>query len=164
VNTRSSPPDLISLLNDALARELQVSVQYMLQHAIGAGATATAARGTPAARRAKFVASHSMYWLPGATLKKVAIAEMRHAEAIAERIVQLGGAPTTQPAPITIGDTVEDMLGIDREQERSAIVLYQRIIEAAAGAADEATRSMFQRILKDEETHHRLFTEQLGEG
>ena len=30
--------DLVSLLNQALARELKASIQYMLQHTIGTGA------------------------------------------------------------------------------------------------------------------------------
>jgi bacterioferritin len=98
---------LLGLLNQAVARELQVSVQYMLQHAIGAG-QASAAAGKPAlTRQTKFVASHASVYMPGSSLKKVAIAEMRHAEAIAERVVMLGGEPTTQPAAITIGKTAK---------------------------------------------------------
>ena len=81
--------ELLDLLNKAIARELQVSVQYMLQHGVGAGIGASASGKTPLARQTRFVASHSMVWLPGATLKKVAITEMQHAEAIVERVVGL---------------------------------------------------------------------------
>jgi hypothetical protein len=35
MNTTPATPQLLGLLNQALARELQVSIQYMLQHAIG---------------------------------------------------------------------------------------------------------------------------------
>ena len=104
------------------------------------------------------------YFLPGNSLKKVAITETRHAEAIAERVVQLGGEPTTHPAPITLGETVEEMLELDREQERGAIELYRRIIQAAEQAGDEATQSLFQHILADEEKHHQTFASLLQEG
>ena len=65
---------LLDLLNKALARELQVSVQYMIQHAIGASQATKASGKTSSAKRLQFVASHSPYWLPGPSLKKIAIA------------------------------------------------------------------------------------------
>ena len=123
--------DLLALLNEAIARELQVCIQYMFQHAIGASQEASVSGKTPADKQRQFVASHSPYWLPGPTLKKIAIAEMRHAEAIAERVVLLGGEPTTQSAAITIGKTRAEMLESDREQERQAIELYGHIIDVA---------------------------------
>lgn len=149
--------DLIGLLNEALARELQVSVQYMLQHATEAGRMDKPTGKTLAAKQSKFVASHSYYMLPGVTLKKIAITEMRHAEAISERVVALGGRPTTQPAPIVTGETVMGMLEDDREQERGAIALYTRIIGKAEKAGDAETAGLFRRILTDEEGHHRVF-------
>ncbi|MBN1402687.1 MAG: ferritin [Anaerolineae bacterium] len=154
---------LMGLLNQAIARELQVSIQYMFQHSIGSGQTAAASGRTPSARRAKFVASHSPIFWPGATLRKVAIAEMRHAEAIVERVVHMGGEPTTQPGPITIGETAEEMLQNDREQEQEAIALYRQIIGVAQEEQDETTLMLFQRILSEEESHHRIFSELLAE-
>ena len=149
--------NLVNLLNQALARELQVSVQYMLQHAVGAS-QGLAGTGQPSMdKQNKFVASHSLYFLPGATLKKVAITEMRHAEAISERIVTLGGKPTTQPAKITLDMTAKAMLENDREQERSAIELYRSIIASAETEHDDITAGLFKSILKDEENHHKLF-------
>jgi bacterioferritin len=154
--------ELLKLLNQALARELQVCVQYMLQHAIGAGQSAPAAGKTPAAQRERFVATHASFWLPGASLKKVAITEMTHAEAIAERITTLGKEPTTQPDPITIGEGAQGMLEIDRQAEQGAIELYGRIIALAGTEQDDVTLKLFQRVLADEQKHHRLFSELLG--
>jgi bacterioferritin len=154
----------LSLLNRALARELQVSVQYMLQHAVEAAQQPARSEKTPAAIRSKFIGTQRMYFLPGLSLKKTAIAEMRHAEAIAERIVELGGEPTTQPTPITLGATALAMMEIDAEEERGAISLYQQIIDSAAQAGDEATRRLFQRILQDEEGHLKTFVSMLGAG
>jgi bacterioferritin len=153
---------LIPLLNTALARELQVSVQYMLQHAIGAGRALGPSGGTPPDRQTKFVASHALYFLPGWRLKKIAITEMRHAEAIAERIVLLGGEPTSQPESITIGASAREMLEIDRAAERIAIDLYTHIIGVARSASDETTMHLFEKILSNEEKHHHAFSDLLG--
>jgi len=156
-------PQLVNLLNKAIARELQVSIQYMFQRSIGAGQWSAVSGKTLSAKRHKFVASRAPYWLPIPSLKAVAITEMRHAEAIAERVVLLGGEPTTEPDPITLGNTAEEILENDREQERGAIQLYRQIIDVADKKGDEATKSLFQRILKDEEKHHRTFTDLLAE-
>ena len=149
---------ILKLLNQALARELQVSVQYMLQHAIGAGQSLAGSIQSPSEKKTKFVASHSMYFLPGTTLKKIAITEMRHAEAISERIVLLGGRPTTRPAKITMDQTIKGMLENDQEQERGAIELYKTIISLAEKEQDDQTAGLFKVILKDEEKHHQTFS------
>ena len=156
--------ELVNLLNQAIARELQVSIQYMFQHSMGAGLEALASGRTQAARRIKFVATRWPYFLPGESLKKTAITEMRHAEAIAEQVVRLGGEPTTQPAPITLGESAEEMLEIDREQERGAIRLYKQIIDVADRAHDGAIKSLFQRILAEEEKHYQIFSDLLASG
>jgi len=153
--------ELLALLNAATARELQVSIQYMFQHAIGAGQELSVSGKTRSAKRTNFVASHSAYWMPGATLKKIAIAEMRHAEAIAERVVHLGGEPTTQPEAVTIGRTPEEMLEKDRSQEQAAIELYERLVDVAEAQHDDVTARLFRKILLDEERHHRVFSELL---
>ena len=160
--TRGMTSDaLLALLNDALARELQVSVQYMMQHAIEAGHTAAAPARARPDKQSQFIGTHRPYFLPGNSLKKIAITEMRHAEAIAERIVLLGGEPVTQPAAITIGRTPQEMVAEDREQERGAIALYGRSLRRRAAPG---TRALFQRILADEDAHHRAFSDLLGQG
>ena len=88
---------------------------------------------------------------------------MRHAEAIVERVVRLGGEPTTQPDAITLGQTVREMLENDREQERGAIQLYRQIINVAEREHDDATRDLFQRISSEEGEHYRTFSKLLGE-
>ena len=156
-------PELLNLLNKSISREMQVSIQYMLQHSTW-NARLPATAGQTSAKQSKFVGSHSAVWLPGNSLKKIAITEMRHAEAVAERVVRLGGEPTTQPDPVIIGETLKEILEIDREQERGAIDLYREIIEVAEKAKDESTRDLFKRILSDEELHHRVFSRLLEEG
>ncbi len=156
------PTELLELLNQAIARELQVSIQYMLQHAIGTGQAGAASGKTQAAKQSKFLGSHFPYWLPGDRLKKIAITEMRHAESIAERVVSLGAEPATQPDAIELGKTTIEMLRTDRRLEQEAVQLYGRIIKVAESVGDDVTMKLFQRILSDEEEHHRIFSELLG--
>ena len=163
MSEEAPPAELLELLNQAIARELQVSIQYMLQHAIGTGQAAAAPGKTQAAKQSKFLGSHFPYWLPGDRLKKIAITEMRHAESVAERVVTLGGEPATQPETIELGTTALEMLRKDQQLEREAIELYGKIIQVAEAAGDEVTAKLFQRILSDEEGHHRVFSELLGD-
>jgi bacterioferritin len=154
-NSKASE-ELIDLLNDATAREMQVSVQYMLQHTLYGGVSRQ-----DETKGGKFVGSHQAIYLPGNSLKKIAITEMKHAEAIAERVVSLGAKPTTDIPPFEIGDTSREILDIDRRQEEGAIELYRRVIELAGKEGDRVTEELFVGILSDEEGHHRTFVELL---
>jgi bacterioferritin len=150
--------ELLTLLNKALARELQVSIQYMLQHTLLTGGKEhkTGAE-TSQSKQGKFIGSHSPLWLPGTSLKKIAVTEMRHAEAVAERIVSLEERPTTQPDTVVIGDSPTEMIGINRDAEEEAIRLYNQIIDLAKKQGDEVTTKLFQQILSDEENHLKIF-------
>jgi bacterioferritin len=129
--------ELLNLLNKAIAREMQVSVQYMWQHVQWIGV--------------KGFAVHDEF-------KSIAVAEMKHAEAIAERLFYLGGIPTTKPDPINVGKTLKEMVQQDIKDELSAIKMYKGIIEKARKEEDETTMFLFLNILKDEEEHHDTFT------
>ena len=133
---------LKELLNQAIARKLQVSIQYMWQHVLAKGLCSPAVRDI---------------------FKKIAVTEMKHAEAIAERLDYLGGKPTTQPAPITVGETLEEMIRIDLKAEEEAIALYRQIIEQAVSENDYVTEDLFRSILADEEEHHNEFQALLGQ-
>jgi bacterioferritin len=128
---------LLDLLNQAIARELQVSVQYMWQHVQWGGVKGFAVQSE---------------------LKSIAIAEMKHAEAIAERLFYLGGTPTTKPSPILVGTTLKEMIERDVEDEENAIKMYKQIVEMARKEGDETTNRLFREILQQEEDHHDTFT------
>jgi len=134
----------------------------MLQHAVGSGLGLAGSTQSSSDKQNNFVASHSPYFLPGVTLKKIAIAEMRHAEAISERIVQMGEKPTAQPANVTLDNTIPAVLENDREQENGAIELYKTIITLAGNEQDDLTVNLFKNILLDEERHHRTFSVLIG--
>ncbi len=134
---------LLDLLNQAIARELQVSIQYMWQHVLWKGVKGFAVKEE---------------------LKKIAIEEMKHAEAIAERLSYLGGKPTTKPNPIFVGDTLKEMIEQDKKDEEEAIELYKEIMKVAKEEGDEVTHRLFRKILADEEEHHDFFTSLLEGG
>ena len=150
--------ELFDLLNAALSRELEVSVQYMLQHTIWAGKASISKSKQKFSKPTKFVASHKLFFLPGTTLKKIAITEMRHAETIGERIIVLGGEIEEEVPSSKLGVSIWEILEIDRDQEKAAIELYKRIIEMAKKEGDETTAHLFKKILADEEGHHRTFS------
>jgi bacterioferritin len=128
---------LMDKLNEAIARELQATIQYMWQHVIIRGPFADAI---------------------GDPVKGIAIQEMKHAEDIAERLDYLGGVPTIKPTPIEISGEVKRILSADIKAEETAIKLYKEIIKIAAAEGDVVTKKLFEDILKDEEDHHNTFT------
>lgn len=129
--------ELLDLLNKAIARELQVSVQYIWQHVLWSGVQGYAVKGE---------------------LRQIAIVEMKHAEEIAERLAYFGGTPTTKPTPIFVGEGLKEMLEQDVKDEEGAIELYREVIATAERDNDIVTARMFQEILEDEEEHHDTFT------
>ena len=128
---------LLDRLNDAIAREMQVAVQYMWQHVQWGGVKGFAVKSE---------------------LQSIAVQEMKHAEAIAERLYYLGGIPTTKPTPIFVGTTLKEMINQDINDEAGAIILYKEIIEAAKKEGDVTTAFLFKGILQQEEDHHDTFT------
>ncbi|GAB6183782.1 ferritin-like domain-containing protein [Thermodesulfovibrio hydrogeniphilus] len=134
--------ELMEKLQKAVARELQVSIQYMWQHVMAKGIKAEPV---------------------SALLKQFAINEMLHAEKIAERISFYGGTPTTQPAPITIGKNLAEMLELDKKAEEEAVALYKEIIKLAEKEEDYVTRKLFEQILEEEELHLDKFSSLLEE-
>lgn len=132
---------LTEMLNKAIAREVQVSVQYMWQHVM--------AKGLESSEIAD-------------VLKDVAVAEMKHVEKIAERLFYFDVTPTTRPELIKVGGTLREMLESDAKAEEEAIDLYKAVIKQAASENDSTTRLLFEQILADEESHHDTFTTLLG--
>ena len=89
--------------------------------------------------------------------RKTAIAEMKHAERLAERLDYLNGVPTTKPDPIFVTGSLIEMLKQDEQDEERAISLYKQAIQVAAMEGDYTTRRMLEEILAEEETHINTF-------
>lgn len=139
---KKASKELLDMLNQAIAREIQVSVQYMWQHVLWTGIKGFAVKDV---------------------FKKFAIQEMKHAEAIAERLNYLGGVPTTHPTPIFVGSSLKEMIAQDKKDEEGAIALYKKIIDLSRKEGDEVTNRLFRGILADEEEHHDVFSTLLEE-
>jgi bacterioferritin len=128
--------ELIEILNQSIARELAVSIQYMWHHIMATGIQSAEVTDI---------------------FKEVAIEEMKHAEKFAERLDYLGGVPTTKPSPIITGGSVEKMLQDDMKAEEEAISLYKKGIKISSDNDDTTTRRIFEEILESEEDHHNTF-------
>ncbi len=100
--------ELKAMLNDAIARELQVSIQYMWQHVLWRGVKGFAVKDE---------------------FKQIAIAEMKHAEAIAERLFYLGGTPTTKPEPIILDEALPEQLRRDLADEEDHHDTFVSLLE-----------------------------------
>jgi bacterioferritin len=90
----------------------------------------------------------------GDFIKKQSIDEMKHAEQLIERILFLDDTPNlTQSIQLTVGKNVKAQLESDLALEISAVGLYNRAIQTARDNGDNASRELFDRLLKDEEEH-----------
>ena len=130
---------VLKLLNDSLATELVCVLRYRRHHFM--------ARGVHSESVVQAFLDHSN-------------AVQRHADQIAERIVQLGGAPDFGPdgllsrshAEYVEGDSLRSMIKEDLVAERIAIDSYRDIIQYL-GEDDPTTRRMMEGILAMEEQH-----------
>ncbi len=126
-------PRVIELLNEALRNELTAVNQYWLHYRL----------------------------LDNMGVKKLAeferhesIDEMKHADALAERILFLDGLPNFPLlGRLRIGQTVEEMLRADLELELEAVEQLKTAIAHCETVRDYASRDLFGRILANEEEH-----------
>lgn len=90
----------------------------------------------------------------GRFIKEQAIGEMRHAEILIERILFLEGVPGMgELMPLQVGQNVKEQLSNDLQLEYHAVGILNQAISDSAKAGDNASRELFEVILKDEEEH-----------
>jgi bacterioferritin len=148
-------PEFIDLLNRAVEREFQVSVQYFLQHA---KMEKIIKKEIPE----NILLDKTTYDAVGKILHEIAIQEMKHAAAIMERIYYLGGEATTKGGNPVVGDTISEFAKLGVKAEEEALVLYRKIIDSAAQLGDWETREMFEKIYSQEEEHLFKFQEYIA--
>ena len=153
-------PKVIEALNEALHEELTAILQYFLHSEM---------------------CENWHYDRLGEFIKKQSIGEMKHAEALVERILFLDGSPNlTRKIELTVGKNVKEQIESDLKLETDAVGMYNRAIETARQGSDNASRELFERLLKDEEEHvdfleaqvhqmkelgyERYLSQQIGEG
>jgi bacterioferritin len=126
-------PEIIELLNEVLTGELTAINQYFVH--------------------AKMCGNWGFTRLED-KIRDESIEEMKHAEALVERILFLEGAPNLQRlGNLMIGESVEEMFTSDLALERNALELLGRAITAAMEAGDTGSRELFEHILVSEEEH-----------
>ena len=136
---RGDRETVIRILNEALATEIVCVLRYKRHYYMASGLSAQA------------VADEFL---------QHANEEQVHADEIAARIVQLGGAPNFSPDGILSrshseyveGDSLVEMIREDLVAERVAIDSYRDMI-AYLGNDDPTTRRMLEGILAMEEEH-----------
>jgi bacterioferritin len=130
---------VIKVLNEALATEIVCVLRYKRHYFMASGI------------HAEGVAAEFL---------QHANDEQGHADQIAQRIVQLGGAPDFNPeglltrshAEYVEGETLNDMIKEDLVAERIAIDSYREMI-TYLGNDDPTSRRMLEGILAVEEEH-----------
>lgn len=131
--------DIVKLLNDSLATELVCILRYKRHHFTAAGLSSP--------KIAEEFMVHAQE-------------ETAHADAIAERIVQLGGEPDFNPkslmershADYDDSSDLKAMIKANLIAERVAIEAYSQMI-ALIGDKDSTTRRMLEGILSQEQEH-----------
>jgi bacterioferritin len=140
---------VVKVLNEALATEIVCVLRYKRHYFMASGI------------HAEGVAAEFL---------QHANDEQGHADQIAQRIVQLGGAPDFNPEGLLMrshaeyveGETLNDMIKEDLVAERIAIDSYRDIIQYL-GNDDPTTRRMMEEILAVEEEHADDLVNLLGE-
>lgn len=130
-----TPPDraIIALLNEVLTGELTAINQYFCH--------------------AKMCANWGFTRLAH-KIRHESIDEMKHAEALIDRVLYLGGVPNLQRiGKINIGETVAEQLEVDLALEHEALPRLNAGIAACRDAGDNGTRALLEDILRSEEEH-----------
>ena len=140
---------VIDLLNKARSAELGAINQYMIHH---------------------YELEDKDFGKLALKIKDIAIAEMKHAEKLAERILFLKGEPTSKPdATPRKGQEILKMLATDMALEAQAVKMYNEAAVLCASERDQKSKDLFEELLSDEEKHLNFFgniknhVENLGE-
>ena len=80
------------------------------------------------------------------------IEEMKHADAVIERILFLEGLPNMQRLnPVRVGESVPEQMRVDLELELDACQRLDRGIKLCLEKGDHVTRELLEKILADEQ-------------
>ena len=126
-------PRIIETLNDVLTAELTAINQYFIH--------------------AKMCDNWG-YDRLAEHIKDESIDEMKHADALIERILFLEGVPNMQRLyPVRVGETVKEQFELDLAVEVEAVKRFNDGIALAVEVGDNATRHMLEEMLVSEEDH-----------
>ncbi|MBD3223681.1 MAG: ferritin-like domain-containing protein [Caldithrix sp.] len=123
---------LIDHLNEDLAGELSAIIQYLTY--------ASKATGPYRPQLSQFF------------IAEIADEQM-HAQFLANKIVALGGEPTTKPRPVPEAKTNQDMLKAVLEAELRAIKDYTQRAQEAEEIGDKGLAVQLEDMVRDESGH-----------
>ncbi len=130
---RKGDPEIIQLLNEVLTGELTAINQYFIH-----------------GEMCEDWGYERLYKV----VRKESIDEMKHAEAVVQRILYLKGIPNVQRlGKVNVGETVAEQLELDHALELEAIARLNAGIQLCRDKGDNGTRHLLEDILVDEEGH-----------
>jgi bacterioferritin len=128
---------VIEVLNAARAMELHAIHQYMNHH---------------------YILDDQDYGDLAKKMRAISIDEMRHAEWLAERIMDLDGEPTSRiDGQVVKGQSVREMYAFDRQLEDDTLEKYNAFLITCRECGDYVSSSVFQRIILQEQDHWDYF-------
>ncbi len=126
-------PEIIDLLNEVLTAELTAINQYFVH--------------------AKMLQNWGLLRL-AAKVRAESIDEMKHADALIERILYLEGIPNLQRlGKINVGETPKEQFQIDLALEHDALARFNRGVGLCRELGDNGSRELLERMLISEEQH-----------
>lgn len=128
---------VVEVLNLARSMELHAIHQYMNQH---------------------YNLDDMDYGEFAATIKRIAIDEMNHAEDFAERIKELGGEPGHELAAVVVkGQKLNDIYPYNIDLEGGVLETYNKFLAICRDNNDTVSVKLFESILQDEQKHYDYF-------
>ena len=123
---------VVKALNEDLANELQAGIMYTVYSAKVSGP-----------------------WRPQLVqFMQAEIAdELGHAQFLADKIVALGGEPTTEPVPVPKATTAREMLQAIADAEEKAVAGYTERAKMAEEFGDKGLVVQLEDMVRDEQGH-----------
>ena len=123
--------DIIDVLNGVLTSELTAINQYFIHHKM---------------------CENWGYARLSAKKREESIEEMRHADELIERILFFDGVPNMQRlSPVRVGENPIEQHELDLALEMEAVKRLNEGVALARERADNGTRELLERILREEE-------------
>lgn len=128
---------VIEVLNKARSMELYAISQYMNQH---------------------YGLDDQDYGQLASVVRRISIAEMRHAEDFAERIKDIDGEPTTAiDGSVVKRQDVREVFRFNADVEDNTIKMYNEFIKVCREEGDQVSANLFERIIDEEQDHYNEF-------
>ena len=127
-----SRDQLVTLLNEDLAREYQAIIAYVVY--------SQALKGAQYMSIAKELEAHAKE-------------ELQHALTISKQIDYLGGMPTVMPLPVQTSEDATEMLRFDLDNENETVRNYRERVRQCEAIGEYALAEQIREILVQEQEH-----------